>query len=93
MFPKICWKHGDSRRSSKAQEVPLKYGSIDPLVRALALNFPKLKPRGLSPTTDAIPLPKTEPRTMREHLVVPSVRSREVVGAQRPNIRCLEHFL
>jgi hypothetical protein len=30
---------------------------------------------------------------MSEHFVVPSIQSREVTWAQRPNIRCLEHFL
>jgi hypothetical protein len=30
---------------------------------------------------------------VREHFVVPSIRSREVAGAQRPYIRGLEHFL
>jgi hypothetical protein len=30
---------------------------------------------------------------MREHVVVPSIRSRDVACAQRPNIRRLEHFL
>lgn len=30
---------------------------------------------------------------MRELFVVPSVRSRDVAGAQGPNVRSLEHFL
>jgi hypothetical protein len=30
---------------------------------------------------------------MREHLVVPAIRSRDVVYAEWPNIRRLEHFL
>jgi hypothetical protein len=38
-------------------------------------------------------LPKPEPRTMREHFIVPSIRSRQVTRVQRPNIRSFEHFL
>jgi len=38
-------------------------------------------------------LPKAKPRTMREHFVVPSIRRRDVACAERPNIRCFEHFL
>ena len=30
---------------------------------------------------------------MGEHLVMPSIRGRDVTGAERPNIRCFEHFL
>jgi hypothetical protein len=30
---------------------------------------------------------------MREHFVVPSIRSREVARAEWPNIRRFEHFL
>ena len=38
-------------------------------------------------------LPKTKPRAMREHFVVPSIGSRDVACAQRPNVRRFEHFL
>jgi hypothetical protein len=30
---------------------------------------------------------------MREHFVVPSIRSREIACAEWPNIRRFEHFL
>src|ERR1017187_2473873 len=43
--------------------------------------------------TDAIPLPEPKPRAVREHFVVPSVGSRDVACAERPNIRRFEHFL
>ena len=38
-------------------------------------------------------LPQPKPRAMREHFIVPSIRSPEIARAQRPYIRCLEHFL
>jgi hypothetical protein len=58
---------------------------------ALALNP---KPAcGFRSATDAIPLPEKESRTLRKHLVVPSIQSREVTRVQRPNVRGLEHFL
>jgi hypothetical protein len=57
---------------------------------ALALNP---KPAfGFPSATDAIPLPKPKPRAVREHFVVPSIRRSDVACAERPNIRCLEHF-
>jgi len=37
--------------------------------------------RGFTSATDAIPPPQPEPRAMREHLVVPSIRSRDVAWA------------
>jgi hypothetical protein len=37
--------------------------------------------------TDAIPLPKPEPRAVREHFAVPSIRSREIVSAHRSGVR------
>jgi hypothetical protein len=39
------------------------------------------------------PLPQPKPWAMREHFVVPSIRSRKVAGAQRSNVRSFEHFL
>jgi hypothetical protein len=58
---------------------------------ALALN-----PRsafGFTPAANPEMLPQPKPRAMREHFVVPSIRSRDGACTQRPNIRCLEHFL
>src|SRR5690348_8084463 len=37
--------------------------------------------------TDAILLPKPKPRAVGEHLVVPSIRSRDVARGQRPRVR------
>ena len=42
---------------------------------------------------DAIPLPKAKPRALREHFVVPAIRSRDVACAEWPDIRRFEHFL
>src|SRR6267154_6537794 len=47
----------------------------------------------LRSATDAIPLPKAKPRTMRKHFVVPSIGCRDVACAEWPNIRRCEHFL
>jgi hypothetical protein len=58
---------------------------------ALALN-----PRpAFSFTSAANPkiLPQPKPRAMREHFVVPSIRSRDVACAEWPDIRRFEHFL
>src|SRR5580658_6292662 len=38
-------------------------------------------------------LPKPEPRTMREQVVVPAIRRRNVAGVQRPGIRDRVHAL
>src|ERR1700677_3509799 len=38
-------------------------------------------------------LPKPEPRTMREQVVVPAIRRRDVAGVQRPGIRDRIHAL
>src|SRR5580704_11536547 len=38
-------------------------------------------------------LPKPEPRTMREQVVVPAIRRRNVAGVQRPGIRDRIHAL
>jgi hypothetical protein len=48
---------------------------------------------GFASATNPELLPKPKPRTVREHFVVPSIRSREVACTQRPYIRGLEHFL
>ena len=58
---------------------------------ALALN-----PRsafGFTPAANPEMLPQPKPRAMPEHFVVPPIRSRDGACTQRPNIRCLEHFL
>jgi hypothetical protein len=38
-------------------------------------------------------LPQPKPRAMREHFVVPAIRSRDVASADWPDIRRFEHFL
>ena len=42
---------------------------------------------------NSITLPKSKPLTVREQIVVPPIRSREVACAEWPNIRRFEHFL
>jgi hypothetical protein len=57
---------------------------------------PALNPKlafGLGSATNPELLPKTEPRAVREHFVVSSIRSREVARAQRSDVRSFEHFL
>ena len=72
-------------RNPSESERALVYGA---LVHAAQLNH-----RSLDPATDAIPLPKSKPRAMREHFVVPPIQSFEVSRIQRPDVRGLEHFL
>jgi len=48
---------------------------------------------GLTSGANPVLLPEPKPRAMREHFVVPSIRSREVAGAEWPNIRRFDHFL
>ena len=48
---------------------------------------------GGRPAADAKTLPQTEPGTVGEHLVVPSVGGSDVACAERPNVRSFEHFL
>ena len=48
---------------------------------------------GFTSAANPVLLPKANPRAVREHFVVPPIRSRKIVRSQRPNIRCLEHFL
>ena len=45
---------------------------------------------GFASATNAIPLPDSEPRAMREHVGVPAIRSREIAQAQRSRVR---HFV
>ena len=70
----------------------LKMGDLE-FLRSLALDFSTLEHGGIGSTTDAVPLPKLKPRAMREHLVVPSIRCREVARAEWSNVRGFEHFL
>jgi hypothetical protein len=48
---------------------------------------------GFTSAADAVLLPKSKPRAVREHFVVPSIGSRDVACAEWPNIRRFEHFL
>jgi hypothetical protein len=43
--------------------------------------------------THAVTLPQFEPWTVRKRLIVSSIGSRDVAGAERTNIRRFEHFL
>ena len=60
---------------------------------SLAFHFTQSEHWGLASATNAIPPPQPKPRTMREHLIVPSIGSRDVACAEWPNIRRFEHFL
>gem|GEM_PF-5137849 len=53
----------------------------------LAFDFPEPDCWRLASAAEAIPLPKAKPRTLREHFVVPSIRSRKIARAQRSNVR------
>jgi hypothetical protein len=59
----------------------------------LNLDLGQSEYRRLSSATDAIVLPEPKPRAMRVHLVVPSIRSRDVACAEWSNVRRFEHFL
>jgi hypothetical protein len=48
---------------------------------------------GFTAAAEAIPLPKTKPRALREDFVVPSICSREVARAQRSIVRRCEDAL
>jgi hypothetical protein len=45
---------------------------------------------GFTSAANPVPLPKAKPRAVREHFVVPSIRSREVARAQRSRVRHCE---
>jgi hypothetical protein len=62
-------------------------------VGRLAADFAQPELRRFGSTADAILLPQPKPRAVREHFVVPPIRSREIAGAEWPNIRRFEHFL
>ena len=47
----------------------------------------------LRSATETIPLPEPKPRAVREHFVVPSIRSHEVPRARRSNVRHHEDAL
>jgi len=53
----------------------------------LALDFAEPECWGLRSATDAIALPKPEPRAMGEFLVMRSVRGCEIAGAERSGVR------
>jgi hypothetical protein len=63
------------------------------ILTRLALGSTQLYDSRLGSTTDPIPLPYPKPRAVREHLVVPSIGSRDVACAERSNVRRFEHFL
>jgi hypothetical protein len=48
---------------------------------------------GFTSAADPILLPEPEPWALREHFVVPSIRSREVAPAQRSGVRLCEDAL
>jgi len=47
----------------------------------------------ITSAANSVLLPLSEPRAMREHLVVSSIRSRDVGCAEWPRIRRFEHLL
>lgn len=49
--------------------------------------------RVLRPTTDPVALPQPEPGTVRELLIVPAIRGRDVARLEWPSIRQSEHAL
>src|SRR5579862_1219355 len=55
--------------------------------RGLAIDFTRAERRGRYPATDAISLPKLEPRTVRKQFIVPSIGSCEVARIHRSGIR------
>ena len=59
----------------------------------LAYDFPEPDCWEPASAAEAIPLPKAKPRTLREHFVVPSIRSRKIARAQRSNVRHREDAL
>lgn len=52
-----------------------------------------LEYRSCGPAADAIIVPEAEPGAVSEGFVVPSVRSGDIAGAERADIRSLEHLL
>src|SRR4029077_6798308 len=62
-------------------------------VEVSVFSFPQPLGRGFASAAAAKMLPQPEPGAMREHLVVPSIGSRDVTRAEWPNIRRFEHFL
>jgi len=38
-------------------------------------------------------LPEPKPRAMRQHFIVPAIRSGDISCSEWSNIRCFEHFL
>src|ERR1017187_91732 len=60
---------------------------LRPFTGGLVLHLAQSEHRGLTSATDTVPLPQPEPRAMREHIVVPSIHSREVARAQRSGVR------
>ena len=59
----------------------------------LALQFPQPQYWALCSATDTISLPDSEPRATCEHLVMLSIRSRDVARAEWSNVWRFEHFL
>jgi hypothetical protein len=59
----------------------------------LAFDFPEPDCWGHASAAEAIPLPKAKPRTLREHFVVSSIRSRKIARAQWSNVRHREDAL
>ena len=54
----------------------------------------KLQPAfGLTSAANTILLPKPKPRAVRKHLVMPSIRSREVARLERSSVRQREEAL
>ena len=72
-------------RTGRTVLLPLKFF-------ALSFRFAESEFRMFRAAAHAIALPQSKPRAMREHLIVPSVGSRDIACAEWPNIRRFEHF-
>ena len=80
---------------SPSDDAPYTYYTVVIELLSTAWNslFGQLDYRSLRSAADAVMLPQLEPRTMRQHFIVPSVRSRDVACAEWSNVRSFEHFL
>jgi hypothetical protein len=60
---------------------------------SLSLYFRHSDYRGLRAATDAVPLPEPEPGAVGVHLIVPSIRSRDIASGQWSRVRRREDTL
>lgn len=62
-------------------------------VRELAFRVAKLEGRRFWSATDPIAKPKPEPWAVGQSFIMPSIRGRNIAGAERPRIRRREQLL